>query len=72
MDQTRPVVFGMPAETYGFYNNSPIFALVEGFASQRAAVVARYPNTGVLASGWLRGEECYRIYIHLTFEENRR
>jgi hypothetical protein len=57
LDQTHPVGFGMPAETYGFYNNSPFFALVEGFASQRAAVVARYPNTGVLASGWLRGEE---------------
>jgi hypothetical protein len=57
VDQTHPVGFGMPAETYGFYNNSPFFALVEGFASQRAAVVARYPNTGVLASGWLRGEE---------------
>src|SRR5215813_12106167 len=57
VDQTHPVGFGMPAETYGFYSNSPIFALVEGFASQRAAVVARYPNTGVLASGWLRGEE---------------
>ncbi|HKQ90595.1 MAG TPA: M14 metallopeptidase family protein, partial [Blastocatellia bacterium] len=57
VDQMHPVGFGMPAETYGFYNNSPFFALVEGFASQRAAVVARYPNTGVLASGWLRGEE---------------
>jgi hypothetical protein len=57
VDQTHPVGFGMPAETYGFYNNSPFFALVEGFASQRAAVVARYPNSGVLASGWLRGEE---------------
>jgi hypothetical protein len=57
VDQTHPVGFGMPAETYGFYNNSPFFALVEGFASQRAAVIARYPNTGVLASGWLRGED---------------
>ncbi|HEV2669349.1 MAG TPA: M14 metallopeptidase family protein [Blastocatellia bacterium] len=57
VDQTHPVGFGMPAETYGFYNNSPFFTLVEGFASQRAVVVARYPNTGVLASGWLRGEE---------------
>jgi hypothetical protein len=30
--------------------------VVEGFASQKATVVARYPNTDVLASGWLRGE----------------
>ena len=47
----------MAAETYGFYNNSPFFALVEGFASQRTTVVARYPNDEVVASGWLRGEE---------------
>ena len=57
VDQTHPVGLGMPAETFGFYNNSPFFTLVEGFASQRATVVARYPNTDVLASGWLRGED---------------
>ncbi len=57
VDQTHPVGLGLPAETFGFYNNSPFFTLVEGFASQRATVVARYPNTDVLASGWLRGED---------------
>ena len=45
------------AETFGFYNNSPFFSLVEGFASQRTTVVARYPNDDVVASGWLRGED---------------
>ena len=40
-----------------FKRPSPFFQLVEGFNSQRASVVARYPNTGVLASGWLKGEE---------------
>ncbi len=57
LDASHPIGFGMPAETYGFYNNSPFFALVEGFAAHRATVVVRYPNAGVLASGWLRGEE---------------
>ncbi len=57
VDPTHPIGFGMPADTYGFYNNSPFFALTEGFASQRASVVVRYPNTNVLASGWLRGED---------------
>jgi hypothetical protein len=47
----------MPAETRGFYNNSPFFSLVEGFSSKKLSVAARYPNTGVVASGWLRGEE---------------
>jgi glutamine amidotransferase-like uncharacterized protein len=57
VDTTHPVGYGMAAETTGFYNNSPFFALVEGFASQRTTVVARYPNSEVVASGWLRGEE---------------
>ena len=57
VDNTHSLGLGMPAETYGFYNNSPFFALVEGFSSQRASVVARYPNSEVVASGWLKGEE---------------
>jgi hypothetical protein len=57
VDPTHPIGFGMPGETFGYYINTPFFTLVEGFASQRASVVARYPNTNVLASGWLRGED---------------
>jgi hypothetical protein len=57
VDTTHSVGYGMPAETCGFYNNSPFFTLVEGFASQKASVVARYPNADLVASGWLRGEE---------------
>ena len=57
VDNTHPLGLGMPSDTYGFYNNSPFFALVEGFASQKASVVARYPNSDVVASGWLKGEE---------------
>jgi hypothetical protein len=57
VDASHPIGFGLPAETYGFYNNSPFFTLTDGFASHRASVVARYPNGDVLASGWLRGEE---------------
>ena len=57
VDNSAPIGFGMPTDTYGFYNNSPFFALVEGFASQHASVVARYPNSDIVASGWLKGEE---------------
>jgi hypothetical protein len=57
VDNTNPIGLGMPAESYGFYNNSPFFALVEGFSSQKASVVARYPNSDIVASGWLKGEE---------------
>jgi hypothetical protein len=57
VDTSHPVGWGAAPETYGFYINSPFFQLVEGFASQKVSVVARYPNTGVNASGWLRGED---------------
>jgi glutamine amidotransferase-like uncharacterized protein len=57
VDTTHPVGWGAAAQTYGFYINSPFFQLTEGFASQKVSVVARYPNAGVNASGWVRGEE---------------
>jgi hypothetical protein len=57
VDTGSPIGFGMDADTYGFYINSPFFTLIEGFASQKATVVARYPNADLVASGWLKGEE---------------
>jgi len=57
VDAVSPVGYGVAPTTYGFYVNSPFFSLVEGFASQKASVIARYPNTNVLASGWLKGED---------------
>jgi hypothetical protein len=57
VDTQHPLGYAMAPSTYGFYINSPFFSIVEGFASQRTTVVARYPNTDVVASGWLKGEE---------------
>jgi hypothetical protein len=57
VDTSHPVGLGAARETFGFYINSPFFETVEGFSSQKVSVVARYPNTTVLASGWLRGDE---------------
>ena len=57
VDTQHPIGYGVAADTYGFYINSPFFQLTEGFNSQRSTVVARYPNTNVIASGWLKGEE---------------
>ena len=55
VDTTHPVGYGMAADTYGFYNNSPFFALSKGFTSPKTTVVARYPTRDVVASGWLQG-----------------
>jgi hypothetical protein len=57
VDTQNPIGYGVSADTYGFYINSPFFSIVEGFASQKTSVIARYPNMNVLASGWLKGEE---------------
>ena len=57
VDTRHPIGSGLPEETYGFYNNSPFFALTEGFSSHRASIIARYPNADVVGSGWLKGEE---------------
>jgi hypothetical protein len=57
VDTQHPIGYGVAADTFGFYINSPFFQLTEGFNSQRSSVVARYPNTSVIASGWLKGEE---------------
>lgn len=56
VDTSHPLGFGMAADTFGFYDNSPFFAL-EGLSADRSTVVARYPTRNVLASGWLKGEE---------------
>ncbi len=57
VDTSNPVGWGMAPDTYGFYINSPFFQLTEGFSSQKVSVVARFPNVGVNASGWMRGED---------------
>jgi hypothetical protein len=57
VDTSNPIGYGMAADTYGFYNNSPFFTLVDGFNATKASVIARYPNEGIVASGWLRGED---------------
>jgi hypothetical protein len=57
VDTAHPLGRGVAPETWGYYINSPFFQLTESFASQKVTVAARYPNTKVNASGWLRGED---------------
>jgi hypothetical protein len=56
VDTTQPMAYGTAADTYGFYNNSPFFTVLDGFNALKPKVIARYPNEDVVASGWLRGE----------------
>ena len=57
VDRTSGLGAGMPAETRGFYVNSPFFEVTDAFPSQKVSVAVRYPNTDIVASGWLKGED---------------
>jgi hypothetical protein len=57
VETSHPAGYGMARETHGFYLNGPFFAPATDAAAARTTVVAKYPATDVLASGWLLGEE---------------
>jgi len=56
-DPIHPLAWGMAPETHGFFSRNPFFQVETGFSSQSVSVAVRYPNDGIRASGWLRGEE---------------
>jgi hypothetical protein len=58
-DTTHPVAFGMPASWPVFFESDQAYRLRPGFSID-AHVVARYPRSGILQSGWLLGEEYLR------------
>jgi hypothetical protein len=53
LEGKSPLAFGMPAEFTIWSQGSPAWDVPDGSGAQ---VVARYPQSGVLASGWLLGE----------------
>ncbi|MCJ7629943.1 MAG: hypothetical protein MUO50_16320, partial [Longimicrobiales bacterium] len=56
-DVTHPLAWGMSSDTHGFFSSNPFFELGSPFPSHEVSVAVRYPNEGLRASGWLRGEE---------------
>ncbi len=57
LDQNHPVAYGMPAETAGFYAQSPAF---QTWASSKdefeTKIIGKYPKENILLSGWMLGE----------------
>jgi hypothetical protein len=51
IDVNHPLAFGMPETGAVYYNNSPLFQVEEGASG--VAVVARYPETSQLLSGYV-------------------
>jgi hypothetical protein len=54
-DTTHPLAWGMPEEGAVFYARSPVWEVEPGARNVR--VVARYPERGLLLSGYAQGEE---------------
>jgi hypothetical protein len=55
-DVNNPIAWGMPASWPVFFDDDQAYRLRPGFGVD-TKVVSRYPRDGVLASGWLLGEE---------------
>jgi hypothetical protein len=60
VDTRHPVAYGMQPEATAVCSNSPAFDLAPGFSYTDVKVIARYPSSNPLQSGWMRGDE----YLH--------
>jgi hypothetical protein len=56
VDKNHPVGFGMPEEADAYFINSMALEPAPAFSTMQASVIARYPGSGLLRSGWLLGE----------------
>lgn len=57
-DSNYPVAYGMLEEAPAIFNRSPAFSLLPSFEGKKASVViAKYPDGGLLMSGYLKGEK---------------
>ncbi len=59
-DNRHPLAYGMPQEGLVLFWNSPAFAILPTPQNERCAVVASYPERGLLQSGWIVGEDVLR------------
>tara|TARA_B100001123_G_scaffold38637_1_gene39891 strand:- start:4012 stop:6612 length:2601 start_codon:yes stop_codon:yes gene_type:complete len=65
VNSTHPIGYGMPARVPGFFSRSPVFSLASQKDSdnslkmhdQNVSIVAQYPETNMLLSGWMVGEK---------------
>lgn len=56
-DPEHPVAYGMPAEASVLFRNDAAFEPLPSFSFTDYRVIARYPGSDLLESGWIRGEE---------------
>lgn len=57
VDNSTPTAYGMPSECLVVLWNSPAFSVLPNERNHEYKVVSRYPESRMLQSGWLIGEE---------------
>jgi hypothetical protein len=57
VDTEHPVAYGMSEEALALFWSSPAFKIIPSPDNHRYSVVASYPESDLLESGWLVGEE---------------
>ena len=57
IDPSHPLGYGLRPEGVALFRNDAAFEPLAGFGYTGLSVVARYPGSDLLASGWMRGEE---------------
>jgi hypothetical protein len=57
IDTRHAVASGMPAESIAVFASSPAFEIEPRAGAPDARIVARYPESNILLSGWLEGPE---------------
>jgi len=57
IDNRAPTGFGMPEETSAVFYNNVAFDATPAFGDAAVRVLAKYPGSGLLKSGWLEGEQ---------------
>jgi hypothetical protein len=57
VDATRPLAWGMAEQTNVFFNNSPVFRVVDGAGSAAIHRLAWFDSASPLLSGWALGQE---------------
>jgi hypothetical protein len=57
VDNRNPLAYGMPSEASAVFKDDSVFEAVPEFSYTSLRVVARYPGTNLLQSGWIRGDK---------------
>ncbi|MFQ5817658.1 MAG: M14 family zinc carboxypeptidase [Terriglobia bacterium] len=74
VDTQHPVAYGMRPEATAVFGNSRAFDPAPGFSYTDVRVIARYPTTNPLQSGWIRGPEHLQDRIaaaEVSYEKGR-